>query len=325
MGCLTRSGLPVLSRDLCNLFPSILLTSIILHPFLLTETNYKEYIIARFILVVSCPACRSTCVGHAEASRRTGRVDPRLTKLRGNGRHMASSLFPWRVFFSRDSARDTVDLGHLSYLLALNDATDSVGVRLAPRAGRHRSSNLGSRLPPVRSFRLVVVLPHMLTTATRLALRHPARFMTPFRLSLSPDLGMSITCNWISPSTSPSSPFRFLPLFVLLVLTSPLPHTYTSTSVSPSAATRISVVIQTFREQASRRRWRQPLERKSTLFARCEPPSPSDLVRIPNGRPRGVGIRGSQIDHTPRWPNARLGRGSYERREDASDCVGEFE
>lgn len=40
MECMTRSG-PVLSRDLCNLFPSILLTSIIFHPLLLSETNER--------------------------------------------------------------------------------------------------------------------------------------------------------------------------------------------------------------------------------------------------------------------------------------------
>ena len=45
----------------------------------------------------------------------------------------------------------------MSSLSTLNDAADRVGIRLAPRAGRDRSSNPGPRSSSVRIFRLAVV------------------------------------------------------------------------------------------------------------------------------------------------------------------------
>lgn len=43
-----------------------------------------------------------------------------------------------------------VGFGRLSFLLTLNNAIDRVGIRLSPRAGRDRSSNLGSGPSSVR-------------------------------------------------------------------------------------------------------------------------------------------------------------------------------
>jgi len=74
-------------------------------------------------------------------------VEPRLTKP---GSERQQTLHPF-------VSSPLEHLGRLSFLSTLNDATGRVGIRLAPRAGRYRSSNLGSRPPSVRIFRLAVV------------------------------------------------------------------------------------------------------------------------------------------------------------------------
>jgi hypothetical protein len=183
MGCLTRSE-PALSRDLCNLFPSILPSS---------PTFILFCRLRRSTRIHNCgfswgqlPPLVGARVEHAKASRRRCRAEVDKT-ARGTRRHTTPSLFLWRIFglalviccFSRLSTMPLTVLASVS-LLALVVTGRPI---LAP----------DPRLCVSVVWRWFATVLITLPSASR----RPARFTMPFTLLLSPDLGMSVAFNWI--------------------------------------------------------------------------------------------------------------------------------